>query len=458
MTELISPLFTTNCVNETIELGTRNATLLVDEKPYNIVASAELRFRPSDQVIIKVELPLDRSGIHKAIYAESFSIQFDGQNEPMRVIPIERTATEKCAQLKLLPQISKIWLHGSKHEKLTKGILHLLNFRNFYSQDKSPDGDIIAKIGGTSQRIGRALLRSNNWEIEIQSVPNLPNMEKQIKIQGGHAITHVVEITNSLAPFTIGELTRLVNQLRLFLSFARGQWTSPFGVYGWENDKLVLEDWSMTLSAPWSSARSWLDIHHGNCLGELFPGFIRAIEAPVTGRVIKNSLYWYLRSNRGGEGAGIDSGIILTQAALERLSYSILTSRGLDIPRRAADKIRAALNTLGLSTSIPEASKDLHRVALNGKVSDGPHAITKVRNELIHPESGDTGDIRNAMYDLWNLSQWYYELMVLKLSDYAGDYSNRLESKWVGEVDKVPWAQSGNSSSSTGTRSGKSTR
>jgi hypothetical protein len=70
---------------------------------------------------------------------------------------------------------------------------------------------------------------------------------------------------------------------------------------------------------------------------------------------------------------------------------------------------------------------------------DGPEAIVLIRNELVHPERQLPIKIGTVIAEAWNLSQWYAELMILRLSGYDGPYSNRLKRNWVGQVESVPW-------------------
>jgi hypothetical protein len=46
-------------------------------------------------------------------------------------------------------------------------------------------------------------------------------------------------------------------------------------------------------------------------------------------------------------------------------------------------------------------------------------------------------------WDAWLLGMWYLELVLLRLFDYEGTYSNRLVREgWIGdEVQPVPWAR-----------------
>lgn len=207
-----------------------------------------------------------------------------------------------------------------------------------------------------------------------------------------------------------------------------------FGTVGYDRSGNVLyEDWSQRITSPWQICRSWFDIHHGETLAVAFPGFVKLLHDPALSKVGQAALHWYLRSNRAGQGAGVDGGLILSQAALEGLSISVLNNSP---PKKAnaAANIRAACRRLKIGTAIPSSSKRLRSWQRRGAFSDGPEAITRLRNELVHPNRRLPGKLPSAVPEAWQLAQWYIEMMLLKLSGYHGLYSNRLSAKWVGEV------------------------
>jgi hypothetical protein len=74
-----------------------------------------------------------------------------------------------------------------------------------------------------------------------------------------------------------------------------------------------------------------------------------------------------------------------------------------------------------------------------GKISDIPHLIVTIRNNIAHPKQ--YGDIEIEPYRVWNLAQWYIELMLLRLCRYEGKYHNRgAIQKYRTAPDFVPWA------------------
>jgi hypothetical protein len=70
---------------------------------------------------------------------------------------------------------------------------------------------------------------------------------------------------------------------------------------------------------------------------------------------------------------------------------------------------------------------------------DAPHALTEIRNSLIHPEHKNRGRFQSVYYEAWNLGLWYLATGLLAVCGYSGTYWNRLRQRWLGRVEKVPW-------------------
>ncbi|HJM42186.1 MAG TPA: hypothetical protein QF870_02550, partial [Nitrospinota bacterium] len=180
---------------------------------------------------------------------------------------------------------------------------------------------------------------------------------------------------------------------------------------------------------------SWFDTMNGQILSEVFPGFWDRFNNPIGQETIRTVLYWYLRSNAHGSGAGVDGGLILTQAALERLTY-YLGHRG----KSAAERVRKALTVMQINTGIRRNCQKLRALARKNGWQDGPYALTEIRNDLIHPKQKYGNTLSGSYYEGWNLGQWYVELMLMHLFSHNGRYGNRITQTWEGEVVSVPWA------------------
>jgi len=347
-------------------------------------------------------------------------------------------SSEEHARVVLQPNPQRMVANIGGVTEVDYLVFHVVNFPQFVSlghggSDLRHDGRIL----------GCVKLQSDGWHIEIQELPETNALTERLQVSGGYGITHVGRLSRQDAkPFPIPDAETLLQNLYLYLSFARGAWASPMLAVGFRGAGVkVYEDWGVRITTPWEGRVSWFDIHHGEALSALYPGFLTLLHSGELGKAVKSALYWYLRSNRGGEGAGIDSGIILSQAALERISSAYLDANGYVPPIKdnTANRLREALDRLQVPSEIPSSTPALIDGQRRGLWRDGPEAITRIRNELVHPRNKLPIKLGTVIPDTWRLAQWYAELLILRLAGYDGSYSNRLNAKWVGEVEEVPW-------------------
>jgi hypothetical protein len=434
MVQPIVPKYVAAAANASIDLGSAPVELRGGAVTVTGLGKAHLELADKELVVVEVDTTFDGYGIR----ADSgLHMKFGPRGRFIPVIKIRSQVSNTGAKLWLVANGAAFTKMRDGRVRLSSAIVHVVNFPEFYC------------LGGTktdfelsNRRLGRVVLQNSDWEIELQALPSTNKIVKQLKAEGGNAITHVVRIVRlNGRTFTCKQLDKIVHDLQRFLSFARGAWTSVFGTVGYDRSgNEFYEDWSQRIAAPWQVCRSWFDIHHGETLAVAFPGFVKLLHDPTLSKAGYAALHWYLRSNRAGEGAGVDGGLILSQAALEGLSMSVLSNAGISLPKKAnaADSIRAACRHLKIGTAIPPSSKRLRSWQRRGAFSDGPEAITRLRNELVHPKRQLPGKLPSAIPEAWQLAQWYIEVILLKLSGYHGVYSHRLMAKWVGEVQPFP--------------------
>lgn len=309
----------------------------------------------------------------------------------------------------------------------------VLNFPPFSGRQ-----DRTIKLGKRgARRIGTVHLEASPWKTEITEAHNLRDVEQQLRQEGGYTITHagVVQRIDGRT-FSAEEADSLLDVLRLFLSFARGGFCCPILPKALaRNGDDVWEQWGIGPVLSWCYTPSCFDSMHGHILSEVFPGFWDCLHDPQWADAVRSALYWYLRSNAHGQGAGVDGGLILTQAALERLVYADLgKAKG-----NAAKRFTAALKARGISTDIPQNCQKLRTLAARNGWQDGPAAVCGVRNQLVHPDRRGES-VSGSYFEAWDLAQRYVELMLLSLCRHSGLYADRVTGEWRGQVVKVPWA------------------
>lgn len=435
----IEPVYLSSTANAPIELG--SAQIEISAGGQSVIGDGKvfLRFVPQDRVVVEASLPM-RIARHLFLREGVISFRYGDNGKTTKAIAEWSQIDQKNGLFRthLLPSSGDFVHCRDRRVRLKQAVFHILNFPNFFG----------ARNISTDEARGmvrRLVLNHQKWKLEIEAAPNAADLIDQLKREGGHAITHFgcLSRTDSRS-FSIQAAEKAISELHRFVSFARGKWTGIFGIAGFGTDQnLVYQGWQDRMSSPWGSAYGWFDRHHAQTLAQAYGGFARLLGNNDLGESAEKALYWYLRANRGGDGAGsagVDGGVILAQAALERLAVAGLTSSGLPTNGSAAELLRRALNGYGIPIAISKKTPRLYSGKSDGLWKDGPNAITKIRNELVHPRDRIGTKIGPYIYEVWQLANWYIELMLLRMSEYNGVYSNRLNAEWVGQVETVPWS------------------
>ena len=109
-------------------------------------------------------------------------------------------------------------------------------------------------------------------------------------------------------------------------SFAAGHWIGMILIEGkGPPQNPAWFRWGRMLMSPTAQGFSWYDPRHTVWLKPLCNAFRQLQSNDEVWEPIKTALYWYQRSNN--RGAGIDSSLILSQCALELLSWFVIVKK-----------------------------------------------------------------------------------------------------------------------------------
>ncbi len=392
-----------------------------------------LRMMPSPRLVIKCDLDLRNSDIGPADFQQDYVTATVHDQETELIVgqfTFPWDSENFQAGMSLFPKREPISIHHTG-ESLACVAFGVLNFPEFWGeQDKT-----IQSNGNSYRRFGAMQLQADPWTVDITAAPNLSDVKKELAATGGYGVTHSGTIRRTDGNvFIASDVKQLLGGLSLFLSFARGAYCGLTLVQGKSRDgQVAWEFWGTQSVTGWFSPLSWFDRHHGHLLAEVFPGFWQLYKRQE--KDLRVIVTFYLDSNLGrSHGVGLDGGLILTQAALERMAHGVGG-------KKPGKRIAKALVENGISEQalcIPPAScPDLARLATEHGWQHGPHALVEVRNEVVHPSQKYGQLSSRAYYEAWNLGQWYLELMLLRRFEASGEYGNRLTQKWVGEVESL---------------------
>ena len=323
----------------------------------------------------------------------------------------------------------------------------LVNFPDFMKQGSVES--YVSDDGRRGYRVSKAIqLSGPPWLVEIRAVDNIGQVQGSLSQQRGFGLTHRGSLRRSDGKsFSKESVQSVIEALTLFCSFARGVYCGLTLLSGTNQaGEPVWEQWGVSNVETWTGYRSWFDVQNGQILEDVFPGFWAKYQEFQRDERTRIALEWYLESNAQ---KALHSSIVLSQAALERLSFlqvgERLTAKQMGRKDRETEGewIARALVQAGVDCRIPPSCPALEQLRRANGFEHGPHTIVEIRNDLIHQDMSH-GILSVDVYrQAKGLGLWYVEMLLLKLFDYNGMYANRLTQQWRGQVEPVPWAARG---------------
>lgn len=440
--EPLRPAYDFSSSSEPVCLHQGAVELKWRDKSYSGNADVLLQFLPNPRMTFHVSLQV-------ATAAEAFHFCFDdseGQSFSFNGQKIEGFRVKSkvhgdVLELSWMPQFEPVELYDMQSKTSVSAIFHLFNFPDFRGgqyQKSAPAGCALL------------VLESEEWRIFLQELPEGATHEawNRIKAEGGCFLTHVMKLERKNGePFSGDDASEQCHLLNSFLTFIKGDKCVP--VCGVGVDAAGATKWR-TFASPHAvkPSYSWFNPFAASQAELLFPLFVKRWQQSEEWRgCLRSSIYWYAQANTNGSSPSIDAAIILAQSALERLAHhylvvhlKMISSKGFD-DLRASDRLRMLFSVCGIPNKITDITPNIQQAnngfSKNSKWMDAPHAITDIRNSLVHPVSKK--DVRNCYIEAWKLSLWYLELSVLALCGYDGIYTCRLTATYVTDSKKVPW-------------------
>ena len=318
--------------------------------------------------------------------------------------------------------------------------LAIANFPRFFGSTDQWIDD-----GHSRSRQGVAILNEPPWTIRITALPNIADAWKQVASTNGRSITHTASISRTDGnAFAAGDAYDLIASLRSFLSFVSGKSVGIAYAEGTDQHGTQrLLRIGMDYTHPGADIDSlFLTVRGSTDIPLMFSGFYGPLAEPNWHDDIAKAIDCYVESNL----TSVHTGLALTQTALEILSRYNLEKIGLvKIDELLAEnKIKTTLALSGIPCDIPSHLLHLTRLARKRHWTSGVQALVDKRNSLVH------GNRKNDRYrnsrdmlaigEMHDLSQWYVQMLLLRMFNYKGDYSSRLARSEQSHVQSVPWA------------------
>jgi len=306
-----------------------------------------------------------------------------------------------------------------------------------------------AMIGdGSASWAGRLSTTFGPWRMTLDQLRDCGDRLKEAGVQGRCTATHVGELVREDGvPFGIEEARAALEFAYWFLSFCGGVRGGPCLAEGRSPEgSAVWRDWTAPSADPPGRGSSWFPtMAPGPALS--IADQAQSLWCSGSDRTwLRDAIALYLAANRNH--AGCELANIWACTALDMLAYVVLSRRlGLSerrIPREHAVRVRQLIDWAGIPPDVPDTLRKLAAWAQQRNLN-GPQAVVRIRNLMVHPTSGNTAEMQtvtpHARFEAWYLALWYVELALLKLLDYNGRYSSRVDLHgWRGQYELVPWA------------------
>lgn len=274
-------------------------------------------------------------------------------------------------------------------------------------------------------------------------------LNEDLKSKSGSIITHVGRIArkdNSL--FKTKNINNLLDRISSSLSFMCGRYVDICLAKGYQKNTNVYRIWREGIVTPFKFVPTWTDtLSNYHNIEKYMALMCKKLEDGYYGPAIKNVIDWYIESLGN---VTLENNIISIQVALEALSYVVLVEQHKVMTDEEFDSNLASKNIriLMSSCNIPYGKDELKLFDehIINKFDDGIDLVIYFRNKIVHPTRKGYRANLDVM-DMWNIIQIgtrYIELVILSIIGYKGEYSNRLNERWYGEVEVVPWGQINN--------------
>ncbi len=181
-------------------------------------AKALLRLSPSPRLVIECTDSLNTQSMKLDVTQSDVTASLFNANIEFLIARGAVTIGDSSrVSLTLVPKREPVTIHRTEEMSLSVEF-SVLNFPNFIGgQDKQ------VKVANWLRVQGSALIRVDNWEIEVSAVPDLHEIEATLNMEGGYAITHIGTVRRpNGGVFDAEDAEPLLSALQLFLSFARG--------------------------------------------------------------------------------------------------------------------------------------------------------------------------------------------------------------------------------------------
>ncbi|WP_327253616.1 hypothetical protein [Streptomyces sp. NBC_01244] len=351
------------------------------------------------------------------------------------------------------------WINGAalgeSDAPLTRLVAHWFNLPRFKGHQ-----DLTDRIDGADRfwSGGRWSHEVDGWKIHLDVRPDHKEIWDELLKTRLYAMTHTMQISRTDGrQFTAAEARHLLVALHFGMSFCLGRWVAPLLPVGIGADGgVVWEEWAALHCDPAKSLSSgWWQPWDPEALARFMDGLVPAFSDPVKAEPLRLQISYAITAIR--DQGFVEQRVMIGAAGLEHAMWQRLVLAGVLTRReykntrvwKAHIKLRKVLEGINVSldidkTQLPAMARFIDEaLQRSGEQLDGPEAVTRIRNSLVHPEEAQKNiyEIPDLVTEAWLLTRHYLSLLVLESLGYRGPHQNLARIRgWAGETEETPWS------------------
>ncbi|MFJ1543347.1 hypothetical protein ACIODS_32935 [Micromonospora chalcea] len=290
----------------------------------------------------------------------------------------------------------------------------------------------------------------DGWSIILDSRPDLSKLVRDAHVENVFVLTHVMEVRRSDGElFSVKSAEDLLEQLRVGLSFALGRWVAPALPVGYgDSGKVLWESWSSVLCDPLQgTGAAWLYYHSTDDFDDYMRSLLGAFSREGEQGLLRFQMVFAVQTNNVGF---IEQRVLAAFSVFENIEWIelVLGGRVSEAEYRSKKwpgeaRLREVLRSASISTDLGDFELPaLEEFAKQENLKDGPAALVRLRNRLVHPNSprDEVYRFAGASTDAWFLARHYLTMLILKRIGYPGRYSKQMPPfGWFGSTEPMPW-------------------
>jgi hypothetical protein len=339
---------------------------------------------------------------------------------------------------------------GDAQTPITRLIAHWFNLPNLHAPI-----EIVVEDESGSCRVGHWSFQVCDWLITIDIRPDFKEVWRDLRKRHVYVMTHVMEVRRGDGgTFTPEQATPVLEALHLSISFALGRWAAPMLPVGFdEAGRAVWEQWRPLHCDPGRNIDSgWWQENEHDSLIELLTQALKVFSDHDLRPALR--LQFMFAIVAAADRGFVEQRIMAGGTGLEHIMWQLLVLDGPlepdDYRPPAHPHLRRVLTDAGIPTDIDsEISPTIARfiteeTVRQGRILDGPDAVTQVRNRLVHPKGSQERIYSqdDLLTEVWTLTRHYLTLLILHSLGYNGSYRDlRQLQGFALDFGFVPWRQ-----------------